>query len=244
MRPELDLTVFNSNLSDVFESDWLEFKQNISEGIAKNIQESICAFLNRNGGYIIVGVSDNLEIVGVDLTLYDNFINNTLDSIYHQALIIYGDTGNIINPFLIKAYKHQNSQGKNLIIFDVKTDLCEITEGYRSFYRLKNGTSFFRLNCSNLKSCYSTRLYQFNEIHSTQITALKNDINRISKSNEKIKNKYSELNRDYSDIEAENERLKRRIKRLGGTYSDIVEDKKNSESYCLINMLKNCFGIF
>lgn len=41
-----------------------EFKL-VSDGLLKNLFETVCAFLNREGGYIFLGVSDNKKIVGV-----------------------------------------------------------------------------------------------------------------------------------------------------------------------------------
>ena len=42
-----------------------EFKESKSK-LPKNLFETICAFLNRFGGNIILGVKDNREIIGID----------------------------------------------------------------------------------------------------------------------------------------------------------------------------------
>lgn len=34
--------------------------------LPKNIFETVCAFLNRFGGHIILGVNDNKEIIGIN----------------------------------------------------------------------------------------------------------------------------------------------------------------------------------
>ena len=47
------------------ESIDIEFKESKSN-ISKDVYESVCAFLNRNGGHIFLGVKDNGDIVGVD----------------------------------------------------------------------------------------------------------------------------------------------------------------------------------
>ena len=39
--------------------------------LPSNLFESICAFLNRNGGHVILGVNDKKEIVGVDKDYVD-----------------------------------------------------------------------------------------------------------------------------------------------------------------------------
>ena len=55
------------NLLDILsegESTIVEFKR-AKEEIPKNLFETICAMLNRNGGHIFLGVEDNGKIVGV-----------------------------------------------------------------------------------------------------------------------------------------------------------------------------------
>ena len=52
--------------------------------LPKNLFETVCAFLNRFGGNIILGVSDNKEIIGIDESSvsqikkdFANLCNNT-----------------------------------------------------------------------------------------------------------------------------------------------------------------------
>lgn len=47
------------------ESINIEFKES-KEALSKSIYESVCAFNNRIGGHIILGVNDHKEIVGVN----------------------------------------------------------------------------------------------------------------------------------------------------------------------------------
>ncbi len=47
------------------ESITVEFKESKSK-LNKDVFESVCAFLNRHGGHLFLGVRDNGEIVGVD----------------------------------------------------------------------------------------------------------------------------------------------------------------------------------
>lgn len=43
----------------------VEFKEAYNK-LPKNLFESVCSFLNRDGGYIILGVDDNRKVIGVD----------------------------------------------------------------------------------------------------------------------------------------------------------------------------------
>lgn len=54
----------------------LEFKESY-QSLSRSVYETICAFLNRKGGYILLGVSDNGEIKGID----ENTIETQLDTL-------------------------------------------------------------------------------------------------------------------------------------------------------------------
>ena len=48
------------------EGYWLEFKR----GLNSSISRDICAFANASGGYIILGVTDDSEIIGYNLNRF------------------------------------------------------------------------------------------------------------------------------------------------------------------------------
>ncbi|WP_461834781.1 AlbA family DNA-binding domain-containing protein [Desulfothermus sp.] len=43
----------------------IEFKES-KKALNKDVYQTICAFLNRIGGHILLGVKDNGKIVGID----------------------------------------------------------------------------------------------------------------------------------------------------------------------------------
>lgn len=53
----------------------VEFKR-CSKKLNRDIFETVLAFLNRNGGHIFLGISDNGEILGVDDKFVDEIVNN------------------------------------------------------------------------------------------------------------------------------------------------------------------------
>lgn len=238
MKDSLNLSLFDNNLNVPFENEYIEYKENMSDGIAKNIHESICAFLNRNGGYIIVGISDSRNIIGINMKLYDRFINNTLDSIYTQAIIIKNENS-FINPFLIKPIIHITKENKTLLILDVTTDLPKIENDYRSIYSLKNGYSYFRLNASNKKITSNNRLFLFNELESLKITRIENEKIKLEELLYKNKLKYNELNRVNYNLEIENEKLTKVITNEKTKLINNIE----SESICekIEKLFSNCF---
>lgn len=213
MKPNLDYKLFDNEYAMINENDYIEYKENMSDGISKNIHDTICAFLNRNGGYIIVGVADNLEIIGIDMKNYDRFLNNTIDTIYHQGLIIC-EKQNIIEPHLISVNLYTNINNKKLLIINVNTDLDKYTNGCRSSYKLKSGESFFRLNVSNFKNSQCKKLYRYNEIESLEMSKMNLKIERLQEKYEDSILNVKQINRDYSDIEVENEILKQKLNSL------------------------------
>ncbi len=62
------------------ESISVEFKTS-KEKLNKDAFDSICAFLNRRGGHLILGVNDNKEITGVD----ENAVQDVLDTLAKNA---------------------------------------------------------------------------------------------------------------------------------------------------------------
>lgn len=50
------------------ESRTVEFKESQMK-LNRDVFETVCAFLNRNGGHLILGVNDQKEILGIEPTL-------------------------------------------------------------------------------------------------------------------------------------------------------------------------------
>jgi ATP-dependent DNA helicase RecG len=65
------------------EGQTVEFKKAVSE-LPSNIFETVCAFLNRNGGTILLGVDDQANIIGVDPDKIDK-ITKDLVSLSNNA---------------------------------------------------------------------------------------------------------------------------------------------------------------
>lgn len=57
------LPVHLLNIIKYGESSSVEFKE-AKKSLPSNLFESICSMLNRNGGHIFLGVSDNGEVLG------------------------------------------------------------------------------------------------------------------------------------------------------------------------------------
>jgi len=124
------------------ESRTLEFKQTIDVPFTK-ILPTICAFLNVGGGNILFGVKDNQEIVGIKTTekRFDTFLL-LIDNILHSNLIVATD-GTHLEPDAILTrcipWKHLH-----ILVVTIRP-----VEGKQ--YQLKDGSTYHRLNASNLR---------------------------------------------------------------------------------------------
>lgn len=102
------------------ESINVEFKS-CKDKISSTVYESVCAFLNRSGGHIIIGVEDNGEISGVNLNNADAMVKNFIHVISDPKLFL---PGVYIAPEIIE-------------VDDKKVIYCYVEEG-QNVHRFKN----------------------------------------------------------------------------------------------------------
>ena len=103
------------------EDNFIEYKQNVAEGVAKEI----VAFLNSEPGRIIIGINKKREVVGIEEGELDDAQRTISDVITDQ-----------ISPRCIEFVRQHREtlEGKSVIIIDVQ-------KGDRLFYIKKYGLS-------------------------------------------------------------------------------------------------------
>lgn len=119
-----------------------EFKQSFATERVNKIYETICAFLNTEGGYIIFGIEDtNRRIIGLKQSnkQFDEF-KQKIDQIYGGSLI-HTKSNNRLLPCTILCKMYTNSYGKDLMYIAVKK--------YSEQCVIKNGATVYRANASN-----------------------------------------------------------------------------------------------
>jgi len=87
----------------------IEFKRCRNE-IGNAVYETICSFLNRNGGDILIGVEENGDIIGVNETAIDNHIKNIVNSLNNIE---------IFNPVIFLTPEVVEIDGKKIIYIRV-----------------------------------------------------------------------------------------------------------------------------
>jgi ATP-dependent DNA helicase RecG len=104
----------------------VEFKESKTK-LNKSVFETVCAFLNRNGGHLLLGVNDDGEIAGVDnpeklINDFNTLANNfqKLDpTFYFSPEIIEIDGKQIVYVFIPESSQVHKANGK---IFDRNSD--------------------------------------------------------------------------------------------------------------------------
>lgn len=132
------------------EGEQWEYKASTLE--TTKLHKTICSFLNARGGYIVVGITDNLRCVGVnkDAKKYDT-LALSIDNIRHYSAIVDESCGKISLETQIKL-EQKELAGKTLLVVSIVPE-----PGKR--YKLMNGEFWVRLNASNYCVCES-KLYE------------------------------------------------------------------------------------
>jgi ATP-dependent DNA helicase RecG len=87
------------------ESISVEFKK-CTTGLNSSVFETVCSFLNRTGGHLILGVADNGNVVGVAANNIDSMIKNFINTVNNPE---------ILNPTFYFSPEIFMIEGKNII---------------------------------------------------------------------------------------------------------------------------------
>ena len=107
----------------------VEFKR-AKNKIPKNLFETVCAFLNRNGGVILLGVEDNGVVEGVEPT--------AIEQMKKDIVNLCNDNNTLSPPFLLDI-NDEDYSGKKLISIYVPADSQVHTTNNKIFDRNEDG---------------------------------------------------------------------------------------------------------
>jgi ATP-dependent DNA helicase RecG len=91
------------------ESITVEFKES-KKKLNKDVYDSVCAFLNRHGGHLFLGVKDNGDIVGVDKDSVDQLKKDFVTSLNNPQTL---------NPAFYLAVEDVEVDGKTILYINV-----------------------------------------------------------------------------------------------------------------------------
>lgn len=122
------------------ESDKVEFKQTLRKNIHTNEQDkemeksvlkTICGFLNKDGGTLLVGVKDDGEIFGIENDIYKD---NDHYSLHFTNLFKKQIGANFLDLVSWKIIKH----GKQILVVECKRSQTPVWLNKESFYTRSN----------------------------------------------------------------------------------------------------------
>jgi predicted HTH transcriptional regulator len=162
MKPSFnDVKQMLNNPASLPESNVLEYKMNYTLASFDKYLQTICSFMNSNGGYIIFGVKDNLLNVGLNKQHNPDTIILKFDEIIHTSLIYGNSTESTssattsvlvrISQDNIRVHTVHNKQNKMFIVVNVSgsQEKTERKNESKIIYQLRDGRIYYRLNSSN-----------------------------------------------------------------------------------------------
>jgi predicted HTH transcriptional regulator len=251
------------------ESSWLEFKETV-EAAKNKLIPTVCAFLNTEGGYLVVGVVDiSLDLKGIRKTKeYDGLVL-LVDNIYHTKNIISED-GNSVPIGHVSIKLIETATKAKLAVVTVLPGngvkyKC-LMPGRTSLY-----TSYYRLNASNynilnhienkiytqedlnaalqvVRDKYQDKVYSEKEFRQTlwaKTNKLQEKINKQAEQFQEVLGASKEIERKLEDILEERRKqdklLMAMILEQKKKMEKILEQKESQSTPSLTNSLTQLF---
>jgi predicted HTH transcriptional regulator len=219
-----------------FKQAFNEYRHNINRSTAERIEQTICAFLNSDGGYIVCGVRDeDRALLWLDLTPEQlDCILLRIDNIYHSKMIYTTDLEDIkIHNIQTKILE---KDGKYLIIVKVIPDP---DKEYRT-----HEYKWYRLNASN----YAEKKEKF--FRAKDVAGL------LHIESHKIRARYTDNERRYeqkiamlkSELNLEREETEHMLTRTilaekRATEKRLFQEKRTCILKFNLDIILSCFGL-
>ena len=131
----------------------VEFKL-AQNGLPENLFETVCAFLNRNGGHVILGIDDDRNVIGINPAKIDNYI---------QQIVTASNNSNKLTPTFFLFPEKIEFQNKKLIyIFVPESSQVHSTSG-KIYDRNKDGDFDITKNQPLVTVLYQKKQQTFTE---------------------------------------------------------------------------------
>jgi predicted HTH transcriptional regulator len=193
-----------------------EYKENIPK--TAELMITVCAFLNTQGGYLVVGIRDiDLRLIGIPDTSTTKQIDSfllSLDDIFHQGLILHED-GTRISTSCIHAEYIQVKDGRRFIYVQASPE-----EGKR--YVRHCGEQYVRLSASNYR--ISLNRYYTEQAVRERESSISRRVRRDYDS--LLQSLYDDINVGHDKIKELNTALERTTRLL---HTKILKDKEHVE---------------
>lgn len=190
------------------ENSQLEFKQSYVELREEKLWNTICAFLNSSGGYLVLGVSDDRKICGVlcDKKL-DRFLLN-VDNAFHQRKI-HTVEGEPLDLGTIKADILPAASNKHICVVTVIP-----VPGYT--YQLLDGSIYHRLSASNYRQTARREYYTIDDIHAAR-----------NSERDAARQKFMSLQEDYNVLVGAAKDAENRARHIESMLTTLTEETRD-----------------
>lgn len=162
------------------------------KGLPKNLFETVCSFLNTTGGYIILGVNDKKDIVGVDKEYVD---------VIKKDYTTMCNNKNIIEPTIISSLSEIRIDDK-IILYTYIEESDEIHKcKNKVFYRNYEGDFDISNNISLIASIHNHKRKIYDEDTIYPYISIEEDLNHelIDKARKLANSNINENKKTYLD---------------------------------------------
>lgn len=135
------------------ESITVEFKES-KTSLNKDVYESVCAFLNRHGGHLVLGVMDNGVIVGVDKESIDHIKKDFVTSLNNPQ---------ILDPTVYLAVDVVEDDEKTILYINIPENPQVHRCKGKIFYRNEDGDFDITSNTSLVSGLYMRKQTTYTE---------------------------------------------------------------------------------
>jgi predicted HTH transcriptional regulator len=153
MLPTLPTLFRQGDQFPYVEGQQFEFKATHMSCEVRKLYETMCAFLNAAGGYIVIGVNDKGCIKGIPRAGVDTILLH-VDNIFHTKVLYTATTHELVQIGEIRAHSYPLMGAIDQYI--VVITVCEMDS--ETVYKLSTGEVFIRLNASNYRAQAGRRM--------------------------------------------------------------------------------------
>jgi predicted HTH transcriptional regulator len=216
------------------ESNWLEYKAAATACMLNKIPATICAMLNSDGGYIVVGVEDdNLQILGLGVKEYDR-LALYVDNIYRSGAVLT-EEGKTLPLNTLKVFSLTAANSKRVAVI-------QITPDEDKKYKLKNNEMYYRLSASNFRYTLERRMFTPGEMEayaSKRVAAFQQAADQSQTYAMRLSEDYKALLKKTQDFERKCLELSAKVDETALEAKDLKEEVQRTNDWLKSSIMKS-----